>query len=122
MGYRMDKTRIQEVIKKALLQICLLAAFGTANAISIDMLGSQFQGYTIVGTKVIDRWMSEDRREGKSQFDGCNYGRVIIFTDGTYLKCSGYGYQYAYRPTALLLSNGSGFKMIVDDNVYDMRR
>lgn len=107
---------------KIILAIALISLISKANAISVEDLASQFQGYTIISSKVIDRWVSQDKREGKSEFNGCEHGRAIVFTDGTYLICSSYGYQYAYRPTALLLSNGSGFKMIVGDSVYDMRR
>ncbi|MBW1788376.1 MAG: hypothetical protein JRK53_17430 [Deltaproteobacteria bacterium] len=85
-------------------------------------------GYTIVAIKTIERWYDNDEKD--DSFSGCSHDRVIVFTDGTTLTCSEYGYQYAYRPTAVILGkkiNYQGksfydFKMVVGDEVYDMRR
>jgi len=65
----------------------------------------------------------------KNQFDGCNFGRTIIFDDNTSMTCSTYGYQYAYRPTAIILmkSMAIGGKsygsvvMVVESESYDMQ-
>ena len=84
-------------------------------------------GYAIVDSKTIDGW-SEDGKT-KDGFEGCSHGRVIIFTDGKGLTCSTYSYSYAYRPTAVILAkqvsyqgrNFYDFKMVVGDEVYDMR-
>lgn len=86
-------------------------------------------GYTIVSSKTISGWFGEDE-EGGTAFKGCKRGRTIKFTDGTYLRCAEYGYQYAYRPTAILLAkeipiDGKSYfdiKMIVESEVYDMRK
>jgi len=78
-------------------------------------------GYTIVASKTIDGWQDAGGKKGDS-FEGCEYGRTIIFADNKILHCAIYNYQYSYRPTAVILSNGSQFKMIVDDEVYDMQR
>lgn len=88
-----------------------------------------FVGYTIIDTKTIERW-HDDEEQDEGSFEGCSHGRVIIFTDGTTLTCAEYGYQYAYRPTAIILGKETSyqgtslydFKMIVEDEVYDMRR
>lgn len=85
-------------------------------------------GYTIIASKTIDHWYDDDEKD--DAFNGCSHGRVIVFSDGTALTCAEYGYQYAYRPTAIILAkeitNGGksfyDFKMIVEDEVYDMRR
>lgn len=87
-----------------------------------------FVGYTIIASKTIDRWYDDEEKD--DSFNGCSHGRVIVFTDGTTLTCAEYGYQYAYRPTAIILANEISyqgksfydFKMVVGDEVYDMRR
>ena len=81
----------------------------------------QLVGYTIVDAKTIAGWYDDDGKKGDS-FEGCEHGRTIVFSDDRILECSTYHYSYSYRPRAVLLSNGSSFKMIVDDHVYDMRR
>ena len=78
-------------------------------------------GYTIVERKTIKAWYEDDEFE-EGSFEGCNYGRTIIFTGNRVITCAGYGYQYAYRPTAIILSNGMRYKMVVGDQIYDMRR
>ena len=85
-------------------------------------------GYTIIASKTIDHWYDDDEKD--DSFNGCSHGRVIVFTDGTKLTCAEYGYQYVYRPTAVILARKIilqgkpfyDFKMIVEDEVYDMRR
>ncbi|KKM17039.1 hypothetical protein LCGC14_1679800 [marine sediment metagenome] len=85
-------------------------------------------GWTIIDSKTIEGWKDTDEQK-EDGFEGCNYGRVIYFTDGTQVECSCYGYQYAYRPTAIILGRNFGFKgktytaykMIVEDEEYDIR-
>ena len=107
-------------MKKFLVVIALFVITIAAFAGVADKL-SNLIGYTIVDSKTIKGWYDEDERE-EGAFKGCKNGRVVIFTDNKILKCAQYGYQYAYRPTAVILSNGSQFKMIVEDEVYDMVR
>ncbi len=86
-------------------------------------------GYVIVDSKTIRGWHDDDENE-EGAFKGCKHGRVIVFTDNKVLTCAEYGYQYAYRPTAVILAKeisyqGKSFydyKMVVGDEVYDMRR
>ena len=60
-------------------------------------------GYTIVDSKTIKGWYDDSEKE-EGAFKGCKHGRVIVFTDNTVLTCAEYGYQYAYRPTAIILA------------------
>jgi hypothetical protein len=84
-------------------------------------------GYTIIASKTIERWYDTDEQD--ESFIGCSHGRVIVFTDGTALTCAEYGYQYAYRPTAIILAKEYtyegkvyvDYKMVVEDDIYDMR-
>jgi hypothetical protein len=85
-------------------------------------------GYTIVESKTIESWYEDDEKD--DSFEGCSHDRVIVFTDNTTLTCTEYGYQYAYRPTAIILAkeisyqgkSSYDFKMVVEDEIYDMRR
>lgn len=77
-------------------------------------------GYTILGSKTIEGWYDDDGKKGDS-FEGCDFGRTIVFSDNRILRCSTYSYQYSYRPSAVIISNGKQIKMIVEDEVYDMQ-
>ena len=80
-------------------------------------------GYTIIESKTIESWYDDDEKD--DSFEGCSHGRVIVFTDNTTLTCAEYGYQYAYRPTAIILAKEISyqgksfydFKMVVEDAV-----
>jgi len=84
-------------------------------------------GYTITESKTVDHWYDDDEKD--DAFNGCNHGRVIVFSDSTTLTCAEYGYQYAYRPTAVILAREFTYqgkshydiKMVIEDEVYDMR-
>jgi hypothetical protein len=86
-------------------------------------------GYVIVEVKTIKGWY-DDAEKVEGAFKGCKNGRVIIFTDNTVLTCAEYGYQYAYRPSAVILAKAMDYqgrtvydiKMMVEDDIYDMRR
>ena len=105
----------------------MLCLSSSAYADLADKL-SALVGYTIVDSKTIKGWYDKGEKE-EGAFKGCKHGRVIIFTDNKILTCAEYGYQYAYRPTAVILAKqisyqGKSFydiKMVVEDEVYDMR-
>jgi len=63
-----------------------------------DIDALDFTGYTIVGVFTITGWRDQDGKSDDSgTFNGCQFGRVIIFDGNKGLECSGYSYQYAYR-------------------------
>jgi hypothetical protein len=94
------------------LLVCSVPAF----AVNL----SHYVGYTIVAVKTIKGYVTEDG-EFKTSFEGCQYGRKIVFDDNTYLTCNEYGYQYAYRPDAVLLARNGTWAMVVEGDSYDMR-
>ena len=61
-------------------------------------------GYTAIGEKRIVGWLDQNGKH--DGFEGCDYDRVIIFSDDRVLVCKGYHYNYSYNPTALIFSNG----------------
>ena len=82
---------------------------------------SHYIGYTIVAEKTVEGWVSADGAKKGDSFEGCEYGRIIIFSDNTYLTCATYSYEYAYRPDAIILSRNGSVVMLVDNEAFDMR-
>lgn len=78
-------------------------------------------GYTVVLSATITGYIDSDGKREDS-FNGCAHGRVIIFDNNKGLTCATYSYTYSYHPSAVVLSNGSSYKMVVGDEIYDMRR
>lgn len=104
----------------AAVLMSMLMTFGApALADTADTL-EDYIGYTIAAKKTVVGWVDEGREKKGEAFEGCQHGRVIIFDDRTYLKCAEYGYQYAYRPEAVLLVRSGRIVMIVEDDAYDM--
>jgi hypothetical protein len=104
-----------------LVAVGLALSVNCAQAFEIDSSqANELAGYTIVGVFTITGYKDEDGT-GKNQFDGCQYGRTIIFDDSKILTCAGYAYHYAYRPEALVLVKGGNFKMLVEGEIFDMQ-
>ena len=87
----------------------------------------QLVGWTITAVKTIDGYVKENGSRS-SEFEGCEFDRVLIFTDGTTVTCNSYGYQYAHRPTAIIFSKsmqhegetGTLRKILVNGTLYDV--
>lgn len=116
--------RFSRIFVLALALLCMpLAKAGLTDKLS------KLAGYVILDAKTIKAWYDDGGKSGGS-FEGCEHGRVIVFDDNKVLTCSQYGYQYAYRPTAIILakpityqnSTFYDYKMAVEDEIYDMRR
>jgi hypothetical protein len=107
-------------MKRLLVALCASALTTSVAADLADSL-DQLVGYTIIHSARVSGWY-DDQGKGAEEFDGCEYGRTIVFDNNKTLTCAGYHYHYAYRPLAIVLVKGSEFKMIIADDVYDMRR
>jgi hypothetical protein len=89
-----------------------------------DMSASDLRdyvGYTIVAVLTITGFRDEDGTGKDGAFEGCKNGRTIIFEGNQALKCDGYNYQYAYRPDAVILARNGSWKMIVENETYEMQ-
>ncbi|KFI23725.1 hypothetical protein [Nitrosococcus oceani] len=88
----------------------------------------QMIGWTIIASKTIEGHITEDGKRS-DDFEGCDFDMQIVFTDGKAVTCTGYGYQYAYRPTAIIFAksveykgkNLTMMKMLVQGQFYDVR-
>ncbi|MBF0677188.1 hypothetical protein [Pseudomonas sp.] len=84
-------------------------------------------GWTIIASKQIEGRIDENG-EKSDDFEGCDHGTRIIFTDGTGVTCNSYGYQYAYMPKAIILGSTikykgkdvTIYKMLVQGQIYDV--
>ncbi len=102
---------------RGLAATCALA-LASSPALACDL--SSLVGYTLIAAKTVDGSIDKDGQR-TSDFNGCDYDRVIVFDDGTGVACSQYGYQYAYRPKAYVFARGSALKLCVGSQVYEAR-
>ena len=78
----------------------------------------RMEGWTIISVTQVD-----------GEFQGCEFGRVVRFQDGTAYQCASYGYQYAYSPDAVIFGKTGTFegrtflsiKTLIDGELYDMQ-
>ncbi len=78
---------------------------------------NELVGYTMIDEKTVD-----------GEFEGCDFGKIIRFIDGTAFECSTFSYTFSFMPTAQIYARelkyqGNSFvdiKMVIDDDVYDM--
>jgi hypothetical protein len=118
-----DRASLHRLIR---LLVCASLALPTVSKAGLADELEDLVGYMIVAAKIVDGW--KDGRKFGDGFEGCEHGRVIVFTDGTALTCNTYSYSYSYRPTAVILAKqfkfqgreAYSFKMVIDDEVYDM--
>lgn len=112
--------------RKLILLIAGICIFKPVVADISENQLEQLSGWTIVGSKQISGYVKDDGSE-ESSFEGCEHGRVLLFSDGSGVRCQSYGYQYAYMPTAIILAKSITYegktltmvKIIVKSQIYD---
>lgn len=100
-----------------LLTPLLLGSALRADAAPCDRALRRLEGWTIIRVGSV-----------RGTFEGCDFDRLVELTDGTILRCSAYGYQYAYMPDAVVFGKSisvSGqdavmIKLMVEGELYDM--
>lgn len=110
-------------MKKIAISLLLVIALNPAKAdISEDDLGD-LKGFTVLGAWTVTGWQDSGKNGKKGDdFEGCEHDRTIILDDRLQLKCDEYSYSYSYRPKAVILTDGSSFRMLVGGHVYRMRK
>jgi hypothetical protein len=94
--------------------IWLLGVVPTFAACNLDRV----IGYTLVAKKTVVAFIQDDKRE--DSFSGCQFGRVLVFDDNTGVRCTGYSYNYAYRPDAYIFVNSTLIKMCIEGEWFDV--
>lgn len=102
-----------------------LVATLTALAVLISTQGAiaecnldQLVGYTLVAAERVSGFYDQDGKQG-SDFEGCTFGRVLVFLDGKGVACREYRYSYSYMPTAYIFANGgSQGAACIGDEIY----
>jgi hypothetical protein len=102
------------------LAIALLLATAARPALAGCDLG-QVVGYQLVFAKVIQAYVEDGKRV--QGYAGCNRDRVLVFTDGTGVRCKDVGTANANLPTAYLFAKTQNdMKLCVGDDLFDVAR
>ena len=98
-------------MKNYLIAFCLLAFSISAQASDIEDLAKQ--GYAVV---------AETRVKG-STFEGCDFDKIIAFTNGYGLQCRQYKYNYSYNPKVYILMHvqTQDVKVIINNREFKGR-
>ena len=91
------------------LVLSLLEMFSSNSYANCERVLEKSIGWTILESKIIASWQ-DSGEEKKDGFEGCNFGRIIFFLDGTRAKCNSFGFQFAFMPTAIILAKSVNYK------------
>ena len=103
-------------MKNILYTIILSFLFSYSYA-SCDI--SRYTGWKIMYSGTVTGYIDENGKE-EDDFEGCDYGRVLIVDYTQQVTCAEYGYSYAFHPDIVIISNGSSMKACIDDEMYDI--
>ena len=105
--------------------VVLAAIFGTAVAApavagcEVDI--SDYVGWTIIYSGTVTGYVDENGKK-EDDFEGCEYGRILIVDYTKKVTCAEYNYAYAYHPDIVVMSNGSSLKACIDNEMYVVQR
>ncbi|HET6605591.1 MAG TPA: hypothetical protein VFG62_02905 [Rhodopila sp.] len=78
---------------------------------------SRLVGYTLVFNKVIASYIEEGKHH--QGFEGCNRDRVLVFADGSGVRCVDAFLHHSDRPHGFLFARSNSDMMLcVDDDLY----
>lgn len=86
-----------------------------------DVIPSEYKGYAFGGEYTVTGYIDPDGKRG-DDFNGCEYGRVLILDYTRSVTCTSYNYAYAYHPRAILVENAGDLGLIIDGTGYSVRR
>jgi len=79
----------------------------------------QVVGYNLVFGKTIQAYLEDGKRV--QGFTGCTRDRVLVFTDGTGVRCKDVFVHEARLPKAYLFAkNRNDMKLCIGDDMYDV--
>lgn len=103
----MKRYSVRSLITNAVCFSMMFSVSALANCDTIISIGS-----TLIAKPEITGWM--ENREEHDGYEGCRFGRILVFQDRTGVQCSGYNYQYSYRPQATLWSGPDGLHLCIE--------
>ena len=77
-------------------------------------------GYTLIAQKTVSGFVDLKKQKRSDNYEGCDYDRVLLFNDGSGVKCTSYSYHYAYNPDAFIFARGNIMKACIDDDFVDV--
>lgn len=76
-------------------------------------------GYTLVAQKTVSGFLDLKKQKRSDDYEGCDFDRVLLFSDGSGIRCTSYHYHYAFHPDAYLFAKHSTIKACIDDEFVD---
>jgi hypothetical protein len=109
-------------MKNIIATLFVITGFSTpAHANISENELEQLKGFTILGAYTVTGFRDVNGKKSDS-FEGCEFDRRIILNDSYSVMCSEYRYQYAYRPKAIMFSDGRSLRMLVSGQLYKVTK
>ncbi len=106
------------LMKTTILMVALAYIVGAEAGCEVDI--SEYVGWQIQSSGTVTGYIDE-KGEEIDEFEGCDYGRVLIIDYSSTVTCEDYGYSYAYMPDIVIMSNGPRSEACIDGDMYDIR-
>ncbi len=107
--------------KTVVLAAILATVLASPAEAECEVYISDYVGWTIIYSGTVTGYIDENGRE-EDDFEGCEYGRILIVDYTKQVICSEYNYSFAYRPDIVVMTNGASLKACIDNEMYDIRR
>lgn len=108
---------ISEILSALGVLAILVLSAAPASADRCARALRRLEGWTILSVTSVD-----------GEFKGCDFDRVVRFTDGSAYRCSTYSYTYSYSPDAIIFGKTMSYqggtyatiKVLIEGEIYDM--
>ena len=107
--------------KTFVLMVKLATALAVPAEAGCEIDISDYVGWQIIYSGTVTGYIDENGKK-EDDFDGCEYGRILIVDYTKKITCAEYNYAYAFHPDIVVLSNGRSLEACIDDEMYDVRR
>ena len=107
--------------KMSVLVAALVAVFAVPAEAGCKIDVSDYVGWQIIYSGTVTGYIDENGKR-EDDFEGCEYGRILIVDYSKKATCVEYSYAYAFQPDIVVLSNGHSLKACIDNEIYDIQR
>jgi hypothetical protein len=101
--------------------IFFVVMLGLTTDVYADCGLSEDSNWNLIHTGTVTGYREENGK-ADDDFEGCNFGRILIIDYNKKVTCSSYSYSYSYMPTIEIFSDGYSLKACINSDTYDVRR
>ena len=106
-------------LKTALTTLFAISLSNTPVLANCEVDISDYVGWQIIYSGFVTGYIDENGIE-QDDFEGCEWGRVLIIDHSEIVICAEYNYSYSYYPNIVILANRDSMAACINDDIYDI--